>query len=56
MAAVAASIHRRHIDREATVDGQLPGHERVVPEEWVVRVGGASDPGARRRRSPAGTT
>jgi propionyl-CoA carboxylase alpha chain len=39
LAAVAASIHRRHIDREATVDGQLPGHERVVPEDWVVRAG-----------------
>ena len=39
MVAIAASIHRRHIDREATVDGQLPGHERVVPGEWVVAHG-----------------
>jgi propionyl-CoA carboxylase alpha chain len=39
MAAIGASLHRRHIDREATVDGQLPGHERIVPDEWVIRIG-----------------
>ncbi len=44
LAAVAAAIHRRHIDREATVHGQLPGHERVVPEQWVVRAGRESTP------------
>ncbi len=39
IAASCASLHRRRIDREATVDGQLPGHERIVPDEWVVRIG-----------------
>jgi propionyl-CoA carboxylase alpha chain len=44
MIAIAASIHRRFIDREATVDGQLPGHERVVPGEWVVVIGAERTP------------
>jgi propionyl-CoA carboxylase alpha chain len=44
MAAIAASLHRRHIDREATVGGQLPGHERVVPDEWEIRIGRDSAP------------
>ncbi len=44
MAAIAAALHRRHIDREASVDGQLPGHERVVPDEWMVRIGPDSAP------------
>ena len=44
IAAIAAAIHRRHIDREATVSGQLPGHERVVPDEWVVLAGEESVP------------
>ncbi len=44
MAAIAASLHRRHIDREATVEGQLPGHERVVPDEWEIQSGGDSGP------------
>ena len=39
MAAIGASLHRRDIDREATVDGQLPGHERIVPDEWAIRIG-----------------
>jgi propionyl-CoA carboxylase alpha chain len=44
IAAVAASLHRRHLDREATVDGQMPGHERVVPDDWVIRLGGEAAP------------
>jgi propionyl-CoA carboxylase alpha chain len=44
LAAIGASLHRRHIDREATVDGQLPGHERIVPDEWMVRIGNDSAP------------
>jgi len=44
MAAIGASLHRLHIDREATVDGQLPGHERIVPDEWVVRIGPDATP------------
>jgi len=34
--AVAASMHRRYRDRAAQIDGQLPGHERRVPNDWVV--------------------
>jgi propionyl-CoA carboxylase alpha chain len=34
--AVAASMHRSYRDRAATIDGQLAGHERRVPNEWVV--------------------
>jgi propionyl-CoA carboxylase alpha chain len=33
---VAAFVHRRYIDRAAKVSGQLPGHERLVGDEWVV--------------------
>lgn len=33
---IAAFVHRRHIDRAASVSGQLPGHERQVGDEWVV--------------------
>ena len=34
--AVAVSMVRGHRDRAAQIDGQLPGHERSVPSEWVV--------------------
>jgi propionyl-CoA carboxylase alpha chain len=34
--AVAASMLRGHRDRAAQIDGQLAGHERRVPEDWVV--------------------
>jgi len=33
---VAASIHRRHMDRAAQIDGQLAGYERKVSDRWVV--------------------
>ena len=52
MAAIAASLHRRHIDREATVDGQLPGHERIVPDEWVDPRSARDDGAGARRRRP----
>ncbi|MBT8102801.1 MAG: acetyl/propionyl-CoA carboxylase subunit alpha, partial [Gammaproteobacteria bacterium] len=32
---VAASMLRSYRDRAATIDGQLDGHERRVPEDWV---------------------
>jgi len=32
---VAASMHRNHCDRAARIDGQLSGHERHVPGDWV---------------------
>jgi len=36
---VAAAIHRRHADRAAQVSGQMPGYERIVPDDWVVVAG-----------------
>ena len=33
---VAASMVRSYRDRAARIDGQLNGHERCVPNEWVV--------------------
>ena len=36
---VAAVIHRRYRDRAACVSGQLAGHERKVPADWVVCIG-----------------
>lgn len=33
---VAASMTRRYRDRAAQIDGQLKGHERRVPDEWIV--------------------
>ena len=33
---VAASMTRRYRDRAAQIEGQLKGHERRVPDEWVV--------------------
>jgi propionyl-CoA carboxylase alpha chain len=33
---VAATIHRRYMDRAARISHQLPGYERVVPDDWVV--------------------
>jgi propionyl-CoA carboxylase alpha chain len=44
MAAVAASIHRRYLDRDGAVDGQLPGYGRRVGDEWIVRVGAETMP------------
>ena len=37
---VAASIHRRYMDRAAGISGQLPGYERTVDDHWVVVMGG----------------
>ncbi|CAG0946055.1 propionyl-CoA carboxylase alpha chain [Gammaproteobacteria bacterium] len=36
--AVAASVHRRFMDRAARLSGQLPSHERVVGDAFVVIV------------------
>lgn len=33
---VAASMTRRYRDRAAQISGQLKGHERCVPDQWVV--------------------
>ncbi len=39
LAAVAAAVHHAYQERAALIAGQLPGHERRVPNEWVVRLG-----------------
>ncbi len=36
LVSVAAYVHRSYVDRQASVSGQLPGHERKVGEAWVV--------------------
>jgi propionyl-CoA carboxylase alpha chain len=36
LVAVAASMHRRYMDRAAGISGQLPGYERTVDDHWVV--------------------
>ncbi len=36
---VAASIHRRYMDRAAGTSGQLRGYERRVHDDWVVAIG-----------------
>ncbi len=41
---IAALIHRRYLDRAAEISGQLPGHERQVAAEWVVRFGHEDHP------------
>ncbi len=40
LTSVAVFVHRRYIDRAASVSGQLAGHERIVSDKWmVVRIG-----------------
>ena len=38
--AVMASVVRKYRDRAAQIDGQLPGHRRSVPADWVIIMGG----------------
>ena len=44
LVAAAAAVHYRHAERDARISGQMPGHEMVVPSEWVVLLGGARHP------------
>ncbi len=41
---VAASMMRGYRDRAAQIDGQLSGHERRVPNDWVVVMNNAQHP------------
>ena len=34
--AAAVALHRRHEDRRALISGQMPGHERVVGDDFTV--------------------
>jgi propionyl-CoA carboxylase alpha chain len=42
--AVAASMLRGYRDRAARIDGQLRGHERKVPQDWVAIIDGEHHP------------
>jgi propionyl-CoA carboxylase alpha chain len=37
--AAAAAIHRRYMDRAASISGQMTGYERKVHDDWVVAIG-----------------
>jgi propionyl-CoA carboxylase alpha chain len=41
---VAASMMRGYRDRAAQIDGQLNGHERRVPNDWVIVMNGEHHP------------
>jgi propionyl-CoA carboxylase alpha chain len=40
IAAVAASVHRRHLDCNRRISGQLKGYEKSVTDQWVVVMAG----------------
>ncbi|MBT8108206.1 MAG: biotin/lipoyl-binding protein, partial [Gammaproteobacteria bacterium] len=42
--AVMASVVRKYRDRAAQIDGQLPGHRRLVPDDWVIIMDGEHHP------------
>jgi len=44
LAAVAAFVHRRYLEREATISGQLQGRGVSLGDEFVVRFGDATHP------------
>ncbi len=44
LVAVAASIHRRYMDRAALISGQMQGLERQVEDQWVVFMRGDYHP------------
>jgi propionyl-CoA carboxylase alpha chain len=39
LVAVAAAIHRQYLERNGTISGQMPGHEFVPGEDFVVLLG-----------------
>lgn len=41
---VAAVVHRRFRDRAASISGQLVGHERHVPNDWIGCIGDDDHP------------
>jgi propionyl-CoA carboxylase alpha chain len=42
--AAAATAQRIIAEREASISGQLRGHGRIVPEEWIVAIGDGQHP------------
>ncbi len=55
LVAVAAAVHRDHVDRDASITQQLPGHEHCPGDDWVVVVDGVHYP-LTIRRDAAGFT
>ncbi len=43
LVAVAALVHSAHAHRAADISGQIPGHGRKVPADWVVVISGHGD-------------
>jgi propionyl-CoA carboxylase alpha chain len=43
LVAVAALAHSAHAHRSAAISGQIPGHGRKVPSDWVVVISGHGD-------------
>jgi propionyl-CoA carboxylase alpha chain len=43
LVAVAGFVHRKQVEREASISGQLPGHEVKPGESWVAQVGGGGN-------------
>ena len=43
-AAIATFLNQKYAEREAMICGQLPGHGRVVPREWVAVIAGTQYP------------
>jgi propionyl-CoA carboxylase alpha chain len=41
---VGAAIHRRYLERNASISGQLPGHEYVPGDDFVVLLNGVQHP------------
>ncbi|MBB4266959.1 acetyl-CoA carboxylase biotin carboxylase subunit [Roseospira visakhapatnamensis] len=41
---VAACVHRKNVERDARISGQMPGHEKTVRGDWVVRLGDTNHP------------
>ncbi|PKU21884.1 acetyl-CoA carboxylase biotin carboxylase subunit [Telmatospirillum siberiense] len=44
LVAVAAFVHRRQVEREASLSGQMPGREKKIGGDWVVKFGGTNYP------------
>jgi propionyl-CoA carboxylase alpha chain len=44
MVAVIAFVHRKQVEREASISGQLPGHEVKPGDAWVAQFAGKSWP------------
>ena len=42
--AVAGAVHRRAVEREASISGQVLGHEMRLAEDWVARLGDRDHP------------